>query len=67
MNINKEALETFKKVLESYSPEVINGALTYKAFIEPFESLSDEEKARMTARVQKAVNERARKIFEEES
>jgi hypothetical protein len=67
MIINKEALEAAKKVLKAYTPEVINGALTYNAFIRPFESLSDEEKARMTAIVQKAVNERARKIYEEES
>lgn len=67
MIINKEALETAKKVLKAYTPEEINLALTYEAFIAPFEKLSDEEKARLTATVRKEINKRAKKVFEEES
>ena len=67
MNIDKETLETVKKVLKAYAPETINSALGYTAFIAPIKSLSDEEQARIMAEVQKAVNKRAREIFEEES
>jgi hypothetical protein len=67
MIINKEALEAAKKVFKAYTPDMINVALGYAAFIAPFESLSDEEKARMAAKVQIEANKRARKIYEEES
>lgn len=67
MNIDKEVLETAKKVLKAYTPETLNGALGYIAFMAPFERLPDEVKARMTAEVQKEIDKRAKKVFEEES
>lgn len=67
MIINKDALETAKKVLKAYTPETLNGALGYIAFMTPFERLPDEVKARMTVEVQKEINKRAKKVFEEES
>lgn len=67
MIINKDALETAKKVLKDYTPETIDGALGYLAFMAPFERLPDEVKARAMAEVQKEINKRSRKIYEEES
>lgn len=66
MIINKDALEAVKKTLKAYTPETLNGALGYAAFIAPFENLPDEVKARMMAEVQKEVNKRA-KVYEEGS
>lgn len=67
MIINKDALETAKKVLKAHTPEMIDGTLGYLAFMAPFERLPDEVKARMMVEVQKEVNKHARKIYEEES
>lgn len=67
MNIDKEVLETAKKLLKAYLPERIDGTLGYMAFMAPFERLPDKAKARMTAEVQKEINKRAKKVFEEES
>ena len=67
MIINKEALDAAKKAIKAYTPETIDGALGYIAFMAPFERLPDEVKARMMTEVQKEANKRARKIYEEES
>lgn len=66
MIINKDALETAKKVLKAYTPEALDGTLSYIAFLAPFERLPDEVKARMMVEVQKEVNKRAKKVYEEE-
>lgn len=67
MNIDKEVLETAKKVLKAYLPERIDGTLGYMTFMAPFERLPDKVKARMMDEMQKEANKRAKKVFEEES
>lgn len=58
MIINKDALETAKKVLKAYTPEALNSALGYMAFIAPFEKMPEEAKAKMRDNLQKVINNR---------
>lgn len=59
MIINKDALEAVKKTLKAYTPETLNGALGYAAFIAPFENLPEEVKNRMYDNLQKAISNHA--------
>lgn len=65
MKINKEVLKSASKMLKAYTPEVLNGALGYAAFIAPFENLPEEVKIRMYDNLQKAISNHATQSEEE--